>query len=235
MLCQYNDNDCQHVLQKPSVLLCVPTGLAAFNICGWTIHSLFYIPINQGRDCMQLSSSLFNTMSQFFAQVKLNPVMGKAVYQTIMQQLDDVLFAQALNHMAIGEMDNCDKELIISRCYDVIPPGKYNGGSLVALFYSNADKRCKETGGLPKNVQLVVGTRYMITSNIDTKDGLVNGTIGILCKIQMGYNSNRTQEEPMQLWLETDYEHCGSNQQANDRVLRSHHGITENWIQIEWV
>ncbi|PIA13711.1 hypothetical protein COEREDRAFT_28543, partial [Coemansia reversa NRRL 1564] len=112
-------------LQKPSILLCAPTGIAAFNIGSQMIHSLFYIPINQGRNCMQLSSSLFNTMSQFFAQVKVIIIDETSMVihslRTIMRQRDDALFAQALNHMVIGEMDNRDKELILPQHYDVIP------------------------------------------------------------------------------------------------------------------
>ncbi|CAG4958190.1 unnamed protein product [Colias eurytheme] len=43
-----------------------------------------------------------------------------------------------------------------------------------------------QTYGLPKNLFLRVGARYMVTVNIDTTDGLVNGTTGILKAIDYG-------------------------------------------------
>lgn len=44
-------------------------------------------------------------------------------------------------------------------------------------------KKITETGGLPTSLRLKTGIKYMITTNIDVEDGLVNGTCGILKKI----------------------------------------------------
>lgn len=40
-------NNLKRSLDKPSVLLCAPTGMTAFNILGQTIHATFSLPINQ--------------------------------------------------------------------------------------------------------------------------------------------------------------------------------------------
>lgn len=41
-----------------------------------------------------------------------------------------------------------------------------------------------EAGGLPYSLKLAVGYPYMITTNFDVEDGLVNGVIGILKHIE---------------------------------------------------
>ena len=60
-----------------------------------------------------------------------------------------------------------------------------------------------ETQGLPKNIDLKCGIRYMITVNIDVCDGLVNGVSGILKKIE---SSN---EIPYLLWFDFEREDIG--------------------------
>ncbi|XP_062603984.1 uncharacterized protein LOC134265790 [Saccostrea cucullata] len=50
-----NPDDCK-------VLLCAPTGKAAFNIKGQTIHSAFKIPASQGFNCKPLDSESLNTL-----------------------------------------------------------------------------------------------------------------------------------------------------------------------------
>ena len=44
------------------ILLCAPTGKAAFHINGVTLHSAFRIPASQGYDCSPLSSDVLNTL-----------------------------------------------------------------------------------------------------------------------------------------------------------------------------
>lgn len=50
-----NPEDCR-------VLLCAPTGKAAFHINGITLHSAFRIPANQGYDRTLLSSDALNSL-----------------------------------------------------------------------------------------------------------------------------------------------------------------------------
>lgn len=54
------------------ILLLVPTGKAAYNIKGYTIHSTFAIPVNQSwKNCKHLDSSRLNTLRTNFGGVKL--------------------------------------------------------------------------------------------------------------------------------------------------------------------
>ena len=61
-----------------------------------------------------------------------------------------------------------------------------------------------ETQGLPSNIVLETGIRYMITVNIDVSDGLVNGTSGVLKKIDCSTN-----ETPLLLWFDFERQDIG--------------------------
>lgn len=53
------------------------------------------------------------------------------------------------------------------------------------------NKTVTELGGLPYLIRLVIGLPYVITSNIDVQDGLVNGAVGTLQFIEViEYGSN---------------------------------------------
>ena len=54
------------------------------------------------------------------------------------------------------------------------------------MIASIRNKRIQDTIGLPSELLLCVGACYMITCNIDTTDGLVNGAIGYICRINRG-------------------------------------------------
>ena len=61
-----------------------------------------------------------------------------------------------------------------------------------------------ETQGLPSNIILKTGIRYMITVNIDVSDGLVNGTSGVLKKIDCSTN-----DSPLLLWFDFERKDIG--------------------------
>ncbi|CAD7087756.1 unnamed protein product [Hermetia illucens] len=59
-----------------------------------------------------------------------------------------------------------------------------------------------ELGGLPYKIPLAVGYPYMITTNIDFADGIVNGAIGVLKNIELltedeHYAELEAQNEPV--------------------------------------
>lgn len=59
-------------LESPKILLCAPTGKAAFNINGTTLHSAFVLPLSQcSHDLAPLSSSTRNTLFTKLRDVKL--------------------------------------------------------------------------------------------------------------------------------------------------------------------
>lgn len=78
------------------------------------------------------------------------------------------------------------------------------------IFLKNAKAlRSSETYGLSSTLLLKEGLKFMITTNINTGDGLVNGAVGILRRIDL----NRKNEKyiPFRLWLEFDNIQIGKN------------------------
>ena len=66
-------------------------------------------------------------------------------------------------------------------------------------------KPTDDTNGMPYNLKLKVGCKYMITSNIDVEDGLVNGCSGILKNIVPKYqdeNANSKILKYKRLWFD---------------------------------
>lgn len=63
-------------------------------------------------------------------------------------------------------------------------------------------KSTAETANLAYDIPLKIGYPYMITSNIDVSDGLVNGAIGILRLIEESENETEGTSGPKCLWLE---------------------------------
>ena len=51
----------------------------------------------------------------------------------------------------------------------------------------------KYAGGLPVELQLSVGTRVMLLRNLVTREGLVNGAMGVVTHIELGQNGTETQ------------------------------------------
>jgi hypothetical protein len=58
--------------------------------------------------------------------------------------------------------------------------------------------------GLPYLTRLVVSARYMVTLNVETTDGLVNGSLGILKKLSYSSMSDGTRI-PTTAWIDCGY------------------------------
>lgn len=67
------------------------------------------------------------------------------------------------------------------------------------------NKKRHETFGLSHWLDLKVGIKYMMTSNLDIEDGLVNGASGILRHIEFNPNTNT----PKVLYFEFDSDRTG--------------------------
>ncbi|MEG1463229.1 MAG: AAA family ATPase, partial [Anaerorhabdus sp.] len=84
---EFDYNNTDRDLEKPSVLLTAFTGRAAFNIFGLTIHSAFNFPVSQA------GKNSYNTLSASFAQsmsVALNDL--KVVIIDEISMVSDVMF-----------------------------------------------------------------------------------------------------------------------------------------------
>jgi len=81
-----------------------------------------------------------------------------------------------------------------------------------------------ETLQMPKSLLLKLGKRYMLTYNINTSDGLCNGTVGKLMKITMSKEKKDKNGTPLtavlRVWIKFDDVNTGLYQRTDQERLR---------------
>ncbi|KAG2203381.1 hypothetical protein INT47_010079 [Mucor saturninus] len=90
--------------------------------------------------------------------------------------------------------------------------------------------------GVMKHLRLQIEARYMITSNLDTSDGLVNVTTGYLQQIDYGTlkGSSGGEKKPLRIWIKFDDETSGLILRKKQTALRSRtRSVLDNWTMIE--
>ena len=97
---------------------------------------------------------------------------------------------------------------------------------------SNVIKHLKvsDTQGLPYELFLKLGARYLMTLNNDIQDGLVNGATGHLKKIVYGTKSGSLERVPCILWMEFDDPTVGKDKRAKSQ----HRYLRDSTIQRNW-
>lgn len=86
-----------------------------------------------------------------------------------------------------------------------------------------------EAGGLPYILRLAVGTPYMLTTNVDVEDGMVNGAIGELMFVE--HKEDDTQQTITKLWIKFENDSIGKTLRVKARPLvYSKPGV----LQPEW-
>lgn len=90
-------------------------------------------------------------------------------------------------------------EACISICFE-ITVGEGTDGSKKAILICAIKSLCG-TFGLPHTIFLRVGVHYMITNNVDTKNGLVNDAIGVLKNIQYPKVKQSSEMKPYRLCI----------------------------------
>ena len=79
-----------------------------------------------------------------------------------------------------------------------------------------------ETYGLPLQIDLKVGAKYMMTVNSDVEDALVNGACGQLIMIDYGKLQKTNETVPCRLWIKFNGEKTGRKASANfHNVIRN--------------
>ena len=89
-----------------------------------------------------------------------------------------------MQSMLDGELHSFTAEHIFSQ-YDVDP-----GRDVPSTFIPENDTHA---GGLPRELQVSVHTRVMLLRNLLTKEGLVNGAMGVVTHIEVGCGNAETQ------------------------------------------
>ncbi|CAF4175172.1 unnamed protein product, partial [Rotaria sordida] len=90
-----------------------------------------------------------------------------------------------------------------------------------------------ETYGLPLKIDLKVGAKYMMTVNIDTEDGLVNGACGKLIMIDYGKLQKTNETVPCRLWIKFSEEKAGRKSRANFHNVMRNRNIDLSLTPIE--
>lgn len=107
--------------------------------------------------------------------------------------------------------------------------GKISNRVRDSALVSLQNKKVHQTYGLPSLLRLKVGLRYMITSNIDVEDGLVNGACAVLRYVQC------VKEKPHVLFL--DFQSKSIGQKARNAFKQDQHQsnmIFDNgWVPIK--
>ncbi|KAK7502157.1 hypothetical protein BaRGS_00006521 [Batillaria attramentaria] len=92
--------------------------------------------------------------------------------------------------------------------------------------------RASDTHGLPFQLNLKLSARYMITNNINTADGLVNGATGKLLKIDYGKRSDGS-SVPVRVWMMFDDAKVGAEARQKSMPLARANRIPNTWTPIE--
>lgn len=92
-------------------------------------------------------------------------------------------------------------------------------------------KPFKETQGLTLDLNLKIGAKYMMTLNVDTSDGLVNGAIGTLRKIIYGKTSDG-RKIPLKLLVQFTHKEVGQKLKRRLNKIRNKTDVEEQW---DWV
>lgn len=74
-----------------------------------------------------------------------------------------------------------------------------------------------EAGGLPYLLRLIVGMPYMITTNVEVEDGIVNGAIGELMYVEQ--NDDDPQQQIARLWINFENVAIGKMLRIKSRPL----------------
>lgn len=92
----------------------------------------------------------------------------------------------------------------------------------------------KDTGNLAYCIKFTKKYPYMLTTNVDVEDGLVNGAIGILRHIE--HRTLAKNESGSRLiWLEFENHHIGRLRRIKYRahIRTNKHDLKEEWVPIE--
>ena len=91
-------------------------------------------------------------------------------------------------------------------------------------------KKTQDTMGLPETCKFVIGLSFMVTSNIDVSDGLVNGAIGTVKYVERDpTNKNRIKR----IWMEFSDKNVGRKLRKSVISYVTSNNISSNFVPIK--
>lgn len=160
--------------------------------------------------------------------VDSNTIPNEAIYLYHMNINKDARCEYQLNKKPGDLFKNLAKHVAKGQGSDQITAQEYVRSHAASL----SAEKC---AGLGNIVQLKEGIQYMLFSNIDVSDGLVNGTTGTLKRIQKYLDTSDNQIRAEFLWFEFDEESVGVKLRVKYAHLYNAHSnnnqevIPRNW------
>ena len=124
-----------------------------------------------------------------------------------------------------------NSELVVCDASDIIN-GQGSAAAKRQIQSSAEHGKLKDNMGLPSKLQMKVGAKYMLTYNVDTSDGLVNGATEKLQKIDLGTNEE-VHKKPLRIRMEFDEQKIGSHLRVKNSTLMRKLKIPKTWTQLE--
>ncbi|GFW52988.1 ATP-dependent DNA helicase [Trichonephila clavipes] len=187
---------------QPTVLKLAPTGKAASNIKGETLHLALGIGLSKNA---RLSGSSITKYAVNIGKIDKDVELLKTK-QTILEKVPKsaTLLYHSNHYVDLANkirLNSIEGPLVKSQAYDSVSGTAPNGSKQKVLDKVRKFDRDK-MGNLESVIKFKVGAKYMLTYNIDTADGLVNGAVGQLKKLEYCFIKGSNNQEVKRIWLE---------------------------------
>ncbi|CAF1307832.1 unnamed protein product [Rotaria sordida] len=203
----------------------------------WSLFELFELTeIMRQKDDKTFAIALSNIAKGAMTLEDINLLKSRIVSNENLEMVGDAIRIFRSN----AEVDAYNTKVLASLNTEGAIANAYDfciGDGLVSIREKvlNNIKNLKttETYGLPLKIDLKVGAKYMMTVNIDTEDGLVNGACGKLIMIDYGKLQKTNETVPCRLWIKFNEEKTGRKARANFHNVMRNRNIDPSLTPIE--
>ena len=203
----------------------------------WSLFELFELTeIMRQKDDKAFAIALSNIAKGMMTLEDINLLKSRIVSNENLEIMGDAIRVFRSN----AEVDAYNTKVLASLNTEGATANAYDfcvGDGLASIrekVLSNIKNlKTTETYGLPLKIDLKVGAKYMMTVNIDTEDGLVNGACGKLIMIDYGKLQKTNETVPCRLWIKFSEEKTGRKARANFHNVMRNRNIDLSLTPIE--
>ncbi|CAF3949464.1 unnamed protein product, partial [Rotaria sordida] len=203
----------------------------------WSLFELFELTeIMRQKDDKTFAIALSNIAKGTMTAEDIHLLKSRIVSTENLEMVEDAIRifrsnaeVDSYNRIVLASLNT---EGAISNAYDFCV-----GDGLASIREKVLDNvknlKTTETYGLPLKIDLKVGPKYMMTVNIDTEDGLVNGACGKLIMIDYGKLQKTNETVPCRLWIKFSEKKTGRKARANFHNVMRNRNIDLSLTPIE--
>ncbi|CAF1095355.1 unnamed protein product [Rotaria sp. Silwood1] len=203
----------------------------------WSLFELFELTeIMRQKDDKTFAIALSNIAKGTMTDEDINLLESRIVSTENLETIEDAIRIFRSN----AEVDAYNTKVLANLNTEGATANAYDfciGDGLASLKEKvlNNVKNLKttETYGLPLKIDLKVGAKNMMTVNIDTEDGLVNGACGKLIMIDYGKLQKTNETVPCRLWIKFSEKKTGRKARANFHNVMRNRNIDLSLTPIE--